>query len=271
MDAAPACPPSLGAIAPGFGAFASSDGATASRFGATASRRSRRQRGFTLTELLIVLAILATAVGGATLSFRALARTTARTDAGRLAASIRYLYDRAVTTGAYYRLVLDLTANEYWAEKSDERFYLVRDKESSRSGKAPDEEEKEKRLKEEEDREQEALTGLAKELLPPPKPRRARFEAFKDSSLPHVKLKISKLRDVLTPRQTEPYVEGRAYLYFFPDGHTERALIHLTDDDEHVVSLLVQPLTGRVEVKPGDVEPERDFERDDEGQKGTPR
>ena len=53
-----------------------------------------------------------------------------------------------------------------------------------------------------------------------------------------------------TPRQREPYTKGRAYLYFFPDGHTERAIVRLNDGDDFY-SLVVHPLTGRVEVHVG--------------------
>ena len=235
--------------------------------------RPYRQRGVTLLELLAALAVIGAIAGGVAFSFRAVSRATARTDAGRLAAAIRYLYDRAVTTGAYYRLVIDLSANKYWAEKSDERFYLVREKESAPGrGRAPDDAEKERQLVEEEERERQQLSGLAKELLPPPKPKRARFESFKDSTLPTVALKVVHLRDLYTPRQREPYTEGKAYLYFFPDGHTERALIHLSDDDDHVVALRVHPLTGRVEILPGNQRMDRDFDAvDGEGRTEAPR
>ena len=70
--------------------------------------------------------------------------------------------------------------------------------------------------------------------------------------------------DVLTPRQSEPYRRGHAYLHFFPDGHTERALIHIGPDsdnppEDEQFSLLVHALTGRVEVLPGRAPTPRDF------------
>ncbi|MSP59013.1 MAG: type II secretion system protein [Myxococcales bacterium] len=235
-------------------------------------RAGRSPRGFTLIEIMLVLAIVGAAMGVAVVSFRAVDRATARSNSSRLAAAIRYVYDRAVTTGGYYRIVLDLTANKYWAERSDDRFYLAREPEKSSRGRAPDEEAKEKKLKEDEDRAKQQVTGLAKELLPPPAPRRARFQAFTDSTLPKIDLKGCKLRDVLTRRQRDPYTEGKAYLYFFPDGHTERALIHIEDTNGDVYSLSVHPLTGRVTLKSGDVRAGRDFgETDDEGRSEAPR
>ncbi len=216
---------------------------------------------------MVALLLIGAASGAVMVSYRSSGRASARSQAGRLAAAIRYLYDRAVTTGSYYRLVLDLSKNKYWAEQSEHRFYLVRNKESSPGrGQAPDEQERERRLREEEERGKLQLTGLAAQLQPPPMPRKARFQQFQDATLPKVDLRGCKVRDVLTPRQREPYGQGQAYLYFFPDGHTERAVLHLEDTDGDVYTLSVAPLTGRVEVKSGDLPPPRGFgEYDDEG------
>ena len=74
-----------------------------------------------------------------------------------------------------------------------------------------------------------------------------------------ITLKRTRLFDVYTPRQPEPYTKGRAYLYFFPDGHTERAVVRLEDGDAWY-SLVVHPLTGRVEVKNGKYEIAKDFD-----------
>jgi general secretion pathway protein H len=159
--------------------------------------------------------------------------------------------------------VLDLDNNKYWAERSDERMYLVRGKEESPGkGKAFDQEAADKKKAEEEAKEKERYENsnqLAASLQPPPKPRRAKFQTFKDAALPVVTMKATKLFDMYTPRQREPYTTGKAYLYFFPDGHTERAVIRLNDGDEFY-SLVVHPLTGRVEVRPGKYEIPRDFD-----------
>ncbi len=232
-----------------------------------------RQRGITLIEIMVVLFIIAAAFAAVLVTARASNRASAKASAGKLAAAIRYTYDRAVTTGGYYRLVFDLSANKYWVERSDERFYLVRDKEEAPGrGRAPDEEEEERRRREEEERNKIQYTGIAAQVQPPPQPRRARFQAFSDTTLPKVDLKGCRVRDIYTRRQREPYTEGRAYLYFFPDGHTERAVIHVADPDGVVFTLTVQPLTGRVMVQTGDLAPARGFDdTDDEGQREVAR
>jgi general secretion pathway protein H len=224
---------------------------------------SPRRSGFSLIEVLVAIAIMGLMLGGAVYGFRAVARSELRSSASKLAAGIRYCFDRSITTGSYYRIVLDLDGNKYWAERSDDRMYLQRDKEAAPGqGKAYDRDAEERRRDEEEKRAAELLSSknaLGQTLEPPPKPRRARFQTFKDASLPQVTLKKPRLFDVYTPRQREAYTSGRAYLYFFPDGHTERSLIHLQEGDAWY-SLLVSPLTGRVEVKSGKAEIPRDFD-----------
>ncbi len=214
-------------------------------------------------------------MGSAVYGFRALGRSDLRTTASKLAGGIRYCFDRSVTTGSYFRVVLDLDGQKYWAERSDDRMYLARDKEDAPgNGKALDVDAQERKAAEEEAKlaEQMANRGGAAALLePPPRPRRAKFQTFKDASLPSVVMKRARLVDVYTPRQREPYTKGRAYLYFFPDGHTERAIVRLSDGTDWY-SLVIHPLTGRVEVVAGRYEIPKDFDdRDESGDRVVPR
>ena len=172
--------------------------------------------------------------------------------------------------------MLDLDGNKYWAERSDDSMYLTRSKEESPGrGQAFDEAAQEKKLGEEEKKFDDELAsrgGVAATLDPPPRPKRAKFQTFKDAALPQVKLGKARFFDVFTPRQREPYSKGRAYLYFFPDGHTENAMVRLTDDEDGWYSLVVHPLSGRVEVKAQKLDMPRDFgERDEEGKNVIPR
>ena len=219
---------------------------------------------------MVVVAIMGLLVGASVYGFRSIAKSQLRSSSAKLAGAIRYCFDRAVTTGSYYRLVLDIDGDKYWAERSDDRTYLTAGKEDSPGkGEALDVQALEKKRDEDDAKLQELATSVGGQMVtldPPPKPKRAKFQTFKDTTLPQVKLTHAKLFDVYTPRQREPYTQGKAYLYFFPDGHTERAVIRLNDGDEFY-SLIVHPLTGRVEVMSGKVDIPRDFgERDEEGQ-----
>jgi len=225
----------------------------------------------TLIEIMVVVAIMAMAAGAAITGVGSIGRAGMRGSAVQLASAIRYCYDRSITTNSYYRLVLDFEKNSYWAERSDEKMLLRREKEkTSGKGQAFDQEaadkERDSLILEEEQRLRERGQGLGIALEPPPRAKRAKFQSFADAAVKEVKLKGVRLFDVYTPRQTEAYKKGRAYLYFFPDGHTERALLRLANGDDFY-SLLVSPLTGRVDVRAGRVELERDF--DVKGQEGA--
>ena len=223
----------------------------------------------------MVLALVAMVTGGAAVGYRSVKRAEVRGSASKLAAAIRYLYDRSVVTGRYYRLAIDLDKATYEAQVSDERFYLNADKEKAPGrGVAFDSDAQTKELDEEERRRKANQSGLAAQLQPPPEPKRAHFQSYKDATLPQVTLKGSFVRDLYTPRQSEPYSHGKAFLYFFPDGHVERAVMHvmggrplrpdeeppLRSEDADVYTLILHPLSGRVEMKVGDFEVPRDFD-----------
>ena len=40
---------------------------------------------------------------------------------------MRYLFDRASVTGKIHRIVIDMETGMYWAEVSDDRFYIPRE------------------------------------------------------------------------------------------------------------------------------------------------
>ncbi len=98
----------------------------------------RRERGFTLIEVMVTLAIVSLFIGGVIASARSLAKSDLRSVSSQMASGIRYLFDRARSTGKYYRMVIDLDTGRYWAEESDDRFYMVREKERAVRGRGPD-------------------------------------------------------------------------------------------------------------------------------------
>ncbi len=73
--------------------------------------------------------------------FRSLAKSDLRAGTAHLSGAIRYLFDRASTTGKYHRLVIDLNEGRYWAEVSDDKFYVPRDAESQVDRRRREEEE----------------------------------------------------------------------------------------------------------------------------------
>ena len=49
---------------------------------------------------------------------------------------------------------------------------------------------------------------------------------------------------------------GKGYIYFWPGGQSEHAVVQLVDNADHVYSVEVHPLTGRARIYPYAYEPE---------------
>jgi general secretion pathway protein H len=244
----------------------------------------RDDHGFTLIEIIVVIAILALVMGLGTRGFRALAKSDLRASSAHLSGAIRYLFDRASATGKVHRLVIDLGEGKYWAEVSDDRFYVPHEAETEAELRKREENEadqdEEKRRKEEqrakafESSTSTSTSSSSSSSYDPSKlevgdfqPKRARFAAFKEVALKPVELKQSKVRSVYTPRVTDAITAGRAYIYFFPLGQTEPAIITLTDAKEQsFYSLVVHPITGRVRIYSEEIRPPVSRDQvDDEG------
>lgn len=216
--------------------------------------------GFSLIEIMVILAIISVVTVGTTVGFRSLAKSELRSSASKLAGAIRYSYDRAISTGAFYRLHINLDDQTYQLERSETRVLLWQAEDAGKNGRGRDRDIEDRKTEAEEKSRQ--GSGLSAELLPPPSPRRPKFALYKDATVPKVQLRHIKILDLFTPRQPEPYKSGHAYLHFFPDGHTERAIIHLGTEagDSDQYTLRVYGLTGRVEILPGRVAPPIDFD-----------
>jgi prepilin-type N-terminal cleavage/methylation domain-containing protein len=228
-------------------------------------------RGFTLIEVMIAMALVALMVTGAVMGLRSLGNSDLRATATRMSGAIRYLFDRASTTGRVHRLVLDFETGKYWAEVTNDAFIMAGGKETEETRKR----EAEKIAKEEELKreaaEKEAFFGASQipsRYIPKPFiPKRAKFDAFREMAVKPITLKSNvRFADIYTPRLQTPLAEGQGYLYFFPMGMTEAGVIHLSDKKGSTYyTLIVHPLTGRVTVKNSFVEANLADQVDDEG------
>jgi general secretion pathway protein H len=223
--------------------------------------------------MLVVLALVGLAATLAVGGVRRLTKSDLRGGATKLAGAIRYLFDRASTTGKVHRLVFDFEEGKYWAEVSDDRFFIPRERETDES-RERDEEAIAKEEEEKKEAEARAAEGESDETMIDPsryqptewKPKRAHFDMFQEHALKVVTLKHAKLAGLFTPRYREPVSTGKGYLYFFPLGQTEPAIVHITDESgETFYSLLVHPLNGKVKVQAGYVAPRVEQQFDDEG------
>ncbi|HEX3903055.1 MAG TPA: prepilin-type N-terminal cleavage/methylation domain-containing protein [Polyangia bacterium] len=241
----------------------------------------RPSQGFTLIEIMVALMVVALIATIGVKGFRTVTKSNLREGAAHMSGAIRYLFDRASVTGKYHRLVIDLSDGKYWAEVSDDRFYAPNQAESEadrqkREEKEATADEEERKRKEK----QELLYGggsssssaaatsfdMSKLEVGEFRPKRARFAAFKETALKPVKLNKLRIKSFYTPRMTDPVTTGRAYLYFYPLGQTEPAVITLTDaTGESVYSLVVHPITGKVRIYNTEVKPNLGVRYDDDG------
>lgn len=223
----------------------------------TSGRRSRwpsrvrlRHRGMTLVEILIVLALVGLMMG-------ALVAGSGQTNSARLRQStalvsgaVRVAYGRASAVSKPVRLVFDFQEKTLSLEESSGVMLRAADK-SAAGGADPATE-----------AEREAIAEGERITKGPTAPR-ASFKPSTEAGFAKEPKKLPpniEFRTIQTDHDDEPRTEGRAYLYFWPGGQTERATIqvHIAgDSDEDVMSLEVSPLTGKVVVKTGVVPFER--------------
>jgi general secretion pathway protein H len=214
----------------------------------------------TLIELSIALAIVAVLFSAVVITVGALTGTKAKSSAAELAGVIRSLYDSAGLRGKTCRLVFQLpTAKQegpakYWAECAagnvttsrarDELLQQDRQRLAERSSRPP------------------ASSPTAQppgsstyqpnlqDLMAQEKDRveaAARFSVYTAPEIGARQLPSTVKISVWTKHQREAVSSGIAYLYFFPQGFTEKAMIFV-GQGSNVWTISVQPLTGKAIV-----------------------
>jgi general secretion pathway protein H len=170
-----------------------------------------------------------------------------------VAGAIRVGFTRATATSKNQRLVFDLDAQTLWLEESDGPM-LVQSRDTSSTGGAAAVTAAERAAFQENDR-----------IIKGPHAPRATFHAVESLGFasetgargPRPLGRGLKFRQVQVEHDDLPRTEGRAYLYFWPGGQTERASIELTPESSHsdddTLTLTVAPLTGKVAIKNGPV------------------
>ena len=255
------------------------------------ARHQQRSGGFTIFEVMIVVAIFGLLVGASVLTFRNITRSDLRSAASRTAAAMRFAFDRATMTGAYIRLAIDLDKGEVWPEVSEKKVTLRAGKEQHVVGDkdaqggepvrkarkppplplfAPTKEEKEGKAEDEGDAgmggfDAKSLTAEWEADKAPAERPRARFQAIKGTGAKKIKLaKGISVSAVMTARLSEPVEKGTAYIYFFPQGHAEPAIVHFVDRSEDYYSIVLHPLTGQARIYPCQYKIPKDFDVSDD-------
>ena len=224
---------------------------TMARRGKTRDARASR-RGLTLIEIIVVVSIIAIVTGVAAMGSMQLPTARLRRSATMVTSAIKVAYTRATATSRPLRLVFDEDQQRIWLEETDVPM-LVEVKDLAKAGGADPVTQAERTALEESEG---ALKGPRV-----PRPRFHPIEAYGFGDVEEGKGRKGALqkgitfRSVQTTHDDAPKTSGRAYLYFWPGGLTERASIQMrigdSEEDSRTLTLLVAPLTGKVTVKPG--------------------
>lgn len=230
--------------------------------------------GYTLIEILVVLAILVLVVAGASLGLSSLTRANLRSGTVMIAAAIRTGYTRAITQGHPVRLVMAIETGKIWLEETEDRLVLSRNGDDDTGGSSAAAEE--------------APTDGAQGPTAPPPPvpdsdfqlGAATFEIgesntprYRGAQFQRIEGKRFEPRDlpsgvrilaVYTAHAAGRKEQGTQYLFFWPGGMTERAVIQVADKDGTTFSIVVHPLTGRTRIEGVPVEPEADLTDEEE-------
>jgi len=210
--------------------------------------RTHGEQGLTLIEITIVMFLIGILMTMAIPAVSNITRAELRTSARKVAGSIRFTYDLAARKNAVFRMVFALEERSWWVECASDRFLLDREKTDVSDG-----------ALDEKDPDEERRRFVSRSFIESGemwRPRKkASFANFTGPLTGKIPLPDSvSFQDVWVAHQAERVTAGRAYLYCFPTGMTERAVIHLVDEDDNAYTLWVYPLTGRVKIHPEYIE-----------------
>ena len=219
----------------------------------TPSRRPRgaASRGLTLIEVVIAIALIALLSGSLLFGKNMLIGSRVKSAATLLVSSTRFGLTRANATGKPTRLVIDFEKKQLSVEEASGSL-MLREKGKDPTGGADPATAAEAKARAEADR-----------IIEGPHAARPHFSKLSD-----VKGAVEDLTrgralgdgveivQVRTEHDDDYVREGRAYIYFWPGGTTERAVIQLkkAGDKEASLSIVLSPLTGRAKIEKGAVD-----------------
>ena len=183
-----------------------------------------RRRGMTLIEVLIGLMIISIVLGGVAVSVGSVFSSRLSQTTGKLMATIRYAFDRAVMTGKPYQLVVDVDEGAFWLEEMEKEKSCemrLQEIEGLEAGKAG--------LAEAETSAETLAKGTKKEDM-----------IVRTTKLPDG----VKIVAVMAQHHQEPVTEGQARILFFPEGISEKAFIWLAREDT-VHTVEIRAIQGR--------------------------
>ncbi|HWO13884.1 MAG TPA: prepilin-type cleavage/methylation domain-containing protein [Polyangiaceae bacterium] len=203
-----------------------------------------------MVEILLVVGLMAILSTVIVSGSGMLTGTRMRSAGALIMSSVRLAMTRANSIGRPVRLVFDLESGRLMLEETRGRMLRVRDDEGGAKAGAQAATEAEQQAAE-----------YARDIIQGPRAPEPAFTPLKsfgngdDPALGRELGRDIRFVQVQTEHDAEPRVEGRAYLYFWPGGGTERASIQITrPGDLDGLTVLVDALTGRAKLQRGRVE-----------------
>lgn len=208
---------------------------------------SRQPSGFTLIEIMMVVALASLMATSAAVGFSALRRGRLRAGAAHVASAMRRAYVHSLTTGRTTRLALAVGANRYWIEDTDDA-HVLDTSDPLHGGAAPSAEAAESAARELADNIAQQRPRAPRAEFNRPNGQRYRERALGDDVV---------IARVYTGHAEEPREDGTGYVYFWSGGMGERAVVQLRGASGEVYSIVLHPLTGRSQIYDRAVEPAR--------------
>lgn len=211
----------------------------------------QRQRGLTLIEVVIAIALVAVLTGSLLFGRNMLVGSRMKAAATLIVSSVRFGLTRANATGKPARLVLDFEKQQVSIEESSTSL-MLREKGNDPSGGAMPATSAEAKVRAESER-----------IIEGPRAARPSFAKLSGVSGAIEELSAGRplgegveLVRVRTEHDEQEISEGRAYIYFWPGGTTERAIVQLkkAGDKDAALTVVLSPLTGRAKIERGAVD-----------------
>jgi general secretion pathway protein H len=222
-------------------------------------RPLRAQRGLTLIELVIAIAIAAVLFGAVVTGVGAITGARAKQAAGELAGTIRAVYDEAALTGRTCRIVFELPAandengSVAYAPQCAASAVATLDNRDEEIRAANDRREEDGRSARQRRDVRLDNNPSLEDVLSSERTRveqAAKFSGFEALEVGREEIPSSVRMSVWVRGQREPVKSGVAYLYFHPQGYADRARVFIQQGD-NAWTIRVSPLTGKAQVIPG--------------------
>lgn len=216
----------------------------------TLTRRHLRA-GVTLIEVMVAFAIAGSLMGLAGYIIQGAFATALKDQSGAMISTMKYTYNQAALNNSTYRLAINLDTGEYHTEVIKKALYQMKKTQQT----LQDEDEfmtAEARDADLKDQESDSL--FSQEETSPFGNRRISSERIQDGVIKPRTLKSGiRVARVFVADQ-DPIDEGIAYIQFYPGGFQDPAVVILKNEDGRAYSLVLEPLTGRIIARSGEVE-----------------